>query len=319
MPRKIKLTASAMLLVPVVLYIGLWVWSQSPPGAGDPAWRDLVERNGWVRDIELNDARFHYLEAGEGPPVLLIHGYADSSYTWHKNIGPLAEAGFRVLAVDLPGLGESEIPQGFDFTPEAMARTVLAFLDQKGLDRVHLVGNSMGGNLSLYLAVNHPERVDRIVPTDPACYLPERHKIVTALARNSIAAALIRPLVGPWAYHIGLRRTYHNPDKITPQIYAQKTNAFHRPEYPDTLIRLGGAYFGETFETTSKRFGEIDAPTLLIWGETDRLVNTKYFAERLHRDLPGSQLVVIENSGHLPHQETPEIFNPRVIDFLKGN
>ncbi|MFH1091930.1 MAG: alpha/beta fold hydrolase, partial [Pseudomonadota bacterium] len=312
--KRLLIFVAAVLLL---LYFGVWHMAQYPPGPGDLSWQNLVMDKGWSKFMDMGHYQVHYLEAGRGAPLLLIHGFADSSYSWQRNFEALAEAGFRVLALDLPGLGRSEAPPGFSFTPEAMAAVILEFLDRKNIPRVHLIGNSLGGHLTLFLAVEHSERVNKIVPVDPACYPFDRHRFLGPAARNRALSELAKPLIGPWVFHFTFKRCFYDPGLATEAMISQRSRPFLRPDFKDNLIKLGGAYFSTTFAELSGKYRKITAPTLIVWGDADRMIPAKGFAVRLQKDIPGSRLVIIEKAGHLPHTERPETFNRLVVEFLR--
>lgn len=311
-----------IVLVPVaavVLLYGLgWPLARQSPGPGDSLWQAQIARADWSRHLDLGGYRLHYLDAGQGPPVLLLHGFGDSVYSWRHNIKPLVQAGFRVVALDLPGLGESETPAGFAFTVEAVAAQITAFLDALNVDRVDVVGNSLGGNLALFLARYHPDRIRRIVLTGPACYPSCRHDILSALARSPITAALVEPILAPWNFRLMIRFCYDDPDRVTDDNVSQRCLPLNRPDFRNNLIRLGGSYFSQGFLDLSWSYHRIAIPVLAVWGEHDRIIRTDRNAQRLHQDIPGSRLVIMKQAGHLPHEEQPGGFNRLMLDFLQA-
>ena len=304
------------LLLPLIIYGAMCLLALQSPGPGDTVWQNEVKAKDWAKRADLQSGSMYYLEAGSGVPVLLIHGFADSSYSWHKNIQTLSENGFHVFAIDLPGMGQSIPAAGFKYDPDSLVDSVIEFLDHKNLERVNIIGNSLGGSLALILALRHPARVLKLVPVDPACYRNSRHRLYSTVARNAWAAGFLKPLIGPWIFRVGLWRSYHDQSKVTEALISEKAQVFRRSDWVDNLINLGGSYFSQAFDDSTGQYGSIGAPTLLMWGATDRLIDPAKYAQRLHQDMPGSNLVVIEKAGHLPHQEQPRVFNELVIDFL---
>jgi len=113
----------------------------------------------------------HLDMGGSGPAVLMVHGFADSTYCWHKNVKPLMDEGFRVVLVDQPGLGRSDIPpEGYVFSVAAQASAVLRVADALNLTAFHIVGSSMGGGISLYMSIYHPERIQKAKQQNPWFY-----------------------------------------------------------------------------------------------------------------------------------------------------
>ncbi|MBU2548458.1 MAG: alpha/beta hydrolase [Proteobacteria bacterium] len=309
----------ALAAVAIIIVVGLfaaWRMARTPPGPGDKAWQAMIEKQGWSRWTDPGGYRLHYIEAGQGPPVVLLHGYGDRAYTWHLNIPALVEAGHHVLAWDLPGLGRSETPPGFDFSAEAVLGQLIRFLDIQGLDRVAVVGSSLGGNLALLLAVRHPERVSKVVAVDPAAYPSKRHASYQRLARWPLLVDLLRPFVGKSAIRYGLTRSYHDPSRVDEAGVSERAQVLRRPDFMDNMVKLGANYFSASHRILVPRYPDIQAPVLIVWGDDDRLIPVAGNAERLHRDIPGSKLVLLEKAGHAAHEEQAAAFNRAVIDFL---
>ena len=263
-----KKIAAFIVILLLVLAGGLLLLARQNPGPGDPAWQALLREGGWDRYARMDGYRIHYLDTGlpSGPPLLLIHGYGDSVYAWHRNMIPLIEAGFHVVALDLPGFGSSGTPSGFPFTAEAYVAEIVALLDHLGLERVDLIGNSLGGNLSLFLADRFPGRVRRAVTVDPVVYPSRKHGFLIALARSEWAAALVKPFIGPWVYHLAMRRSFNDPSLVTDVMISQRVQPFNRPDFRDNLIQVGAHYFSDAFLELSKNYGRISRPVLIIWG-----------------------------------------------------
>ena len=113
--------------------------------------------------VLLRGVNVNYVEAGEGPAILLLHGLGTSLVTWSRNIAPLVEAGFKVLALDLPGCGDSDKPKYLSYDPVAGAWLIQQFISALGVERLSLVGNSAGGLIVSLFALSYPEKVDRLV------------------------------------------------------------------------------------------------------------------------------------------------------------
>lgn len=283
---------------------------------GDPAWQAFLDTEARVRSVAVGEHRLRVVEVGEGEPVLLIHGFADSAYAWQRNLGPLAEAGFRAIAYDHPGCGESALPEGFRFGVDALAQLALELLDALGLERAHIVGSSMGGGVVLHLAVHHAGRLRRAVAVAPTCYHAPFRPFVF-LARLWPVLALARALSGPWLVGPVVRSMYADLSLLTPQVLAQYRLAFRRPEYLRACAGMLCDYWNRAFYETARRYGEIRVPLHLIWGQRDRWVPAAAYALRLAADT-GADLTIIPGAGHLVQQAAPDPFNAAVIRFLSG-
>src|SRR5258708_28518278 len=144
---------------------------------------------------------FHY-DVGNGEPVVLLHGYNHHAEAWIRNIGPLAAAGWRVIALDLPGFGRSGVP-AMRYSLPGYAGFLVDFLDTLGVGSAHLVGSSMGGAIALRMAVDHPDRVPTVTGVDAAGFFTSVPWF-WSIAANPVVKTLVRPLLGqrrllPWA------------------------------------------------------------------------------------------------------------------------
>jgi pimeloyl-ACP methyl ester carboxylesterase len=222
--------------------------------------------------------------AGEGPPLLLLHGLAASARWWTRNVPELA-ARYRVRAVDLPAFGAS--PHGAPFDLERIPDQVVALMDELGIERASIVGHSMGGLIAARMAADHPSRVDRLILVDAGFLWFDPgwlHKVTGPIkALRYARPGLVRTLAGD-VLRVG-------PIRLT-----QATLQLVRADWSDVLDR-------------------IVAPTLVVWGEGDTIcppVIGRSIVERL----PGSRLVTIGDCGHNPMWEHPAEFDRLVLDFL---
>lgn len=264
--------------------------------------------------LTFDGHRIHLIERGVGEPVLLIHGFADSAYTWHRNVDALARAGFHVLAYDQPGHGESSLPRGYRFGVDGLARVALGVLDALGVEQAHVVGSSMGGGVALYLAVHHPDRVHRVVAVAPVCYHPPFRPFIF-LARCLPFLALARRLAGPWLVGPVLRSQYADLTLLTPDVLDHYRRCFERSEYVQACAGMVRDYWNRAFYETARRYREIRVPLHLIWGERDTWVPPRHFALRLAADT-GADLTVVGGAGHLVQQARPEPFNCALLRAL---
>jgi len=279
----------------------------------DTEWDALVApyRN-WV---DMDGYRMHYIDMGQGDPVLLVHGFADSTYCWHENLRCLLDAGFRVVLVDLPGLGRSELPPK-DFVPSVLnlGEEILAFADKVGLDTFSLVGGSMGGGISLYLCLNHAERINRVVLVDPASFPQKKKGFLGIISAHGIGNVSVQ-FMGPWSVRMALKEVYFDDDKVDDVLVHEYSRPISKPGYRSYLVRLIQEFDPPDAQKMCERFDTITVPMLIVWGDQDNWVPPE-FGPRLHKLVSGSRLEIIENAGHIPNQELPEVFNPLFVEFL---
>ena len=236
------------------------------------------------RWAKIGPATIAYEVAGSGPPVVLVHGLSGSSRWWRRNIGALTPYR-RVYVVDLIGFGASRARHPFALADAA--GYLIQWLDQLELERVSLVGHSMGGLIAAELAADAPERVNRLVLVDPAVLPVDPHLTTHALS-------LLREL-----------RTIS--PSFLPVLLADTLRAG-----PLTFWRAATALI---LADLRPKLALIRAPTLLIWGEHDALVPLA-LAHQLAQYLRYEELVVIKGAGHVPMWDRPQAFNRALMEFL---
>ena len=260
------------------------------------------------RFVDVEGLRIFAITQGAGRDIVLVHGNPASTYSWRKIITPLATR-YRVHAIDLPGYGFSDKPADGAYTPEWMARHVVGYLDAVGASRAVLVGNSMGGHVASETAILYPQRVAALVLIG-AGGLPGNfgHSLAVRMAAWPVIGPVLRSLPSRRRTRDGLRNAVYDPDTISDA----DVDAYYAP-----LRTAGGttAFVARLQQRVPvervARIRTITAPTLVITGDTDRLVPPA-MARQYHELIPGSELLVLERTGHLPQEERPE----QVVDAV---
>ena len=282
-----------------------------------PPWFDGIQRFP-IKTVLVQGHRLAYLDVGQGPPLILIHGYGGSMWQWEYQQALAAH--FRVITLDVIGSGLSDKPD-LDYRPDVFIESVRAFMDVLGLSTATLVGNSMGAGIAIGMALSHPQRVERLVLIDG---LPDRvrERLVSPLMRRAVDSHLPGWLVrvGNWLVPSAgteriLKEIVYNHALLTPAVLDRSNRNRQRPNLiaPLLSIRDSLPLWEGQFAT---RFHEIGQPTLILWGEQDRL-----FPPQVGRDLqaaiPQSRLMVLAEAGHIPQWEQPQAVNRYLLDFLK--
>jgi pimeloyl-ACP methyl ester carboxylesterase len=270
--------------------------------------------------ITVDGVRLHYLDGGTAPPgappVVLLHGFGASTASWRHTFPALA-AQTRVLVPDLMGFGYSERIARPEYTLRRHADLVARFLQALGLERAILVGNSMGGAVALQMAIRYPACVAALVVVDAAMGGGETRRPPPA-----VAALLFGGPLGPAFiyYTFGnprfLRRAvalgYANPERFTPLVAA----GYQAPlQVRGTAAALVAMTISAMDDDLPEAIPQITAPTLIVWGEEDRLIPVRV-GEELHRLIPHSRLHRLPGCGHLPQEECPAEFHAALLPFL---
>ncbi len=264
------------------------------------------------RDTVVDGVRWRSRETpGRGDPVVYVHGLLASSASW-QDVLASASAGRPAIAVDLPGFGRSDRPWPFDYSVEGAARALVAYLDERGISRAALVGNSLGGAVAMRVAAEHPERVTHLVLAAAASAEAPINWPVAMLRARPIGEAALACARRPFVAY-GLRHwLFADAARVN-------DNAIDDAWVPLTIPGTRRAALA-AIRTDRSRFRGLEARirvrALIVWGAEDRLLPARE-GVRLAARIAGSRLVVLPRSGHLPQREQPEAFSRAVAPFLK--
>lgn len=278
--------------------------------AGDPAYRVTFPRlrSGiQVRVVERGDPA--------APPVLFVPGWGCPVYVYRRNLAPVADAGFRAIAVDLKGHGLSFKPLGSEqYSIEALVDHVEEILDALGLERPALVGHSMGGSLLYHFVSMHPERARALVLLSPV----GMSGVPLMWLYRSLTPSFLRPLfrrVRPRVVvKVALRRVYGRRGSFTDADVDQYWGPTQFPDTSVALLDLLHAYDWSAARTRQLLTAHV--PALGMWGSRDHL-QPRDGLDIYKRLIPGIVLRKVEGAGHIIPEETPDEVNAAVIDFLR--
>jgi len=282
-----------------------------------PDWRETDWRE-HVHQVEIDGRSVNYADIGpresEALPVVFVHGLGGRWQNWLENL-PRAGQDRRALALDLPGFGESEMPEGEISIPN-YGKTVNAFCEALGLGPVAIVGNSMGGFIGAEVAIRFPERADRLVLVS-AAGISIRHlrrqptlatmRIAAALASRTVARAR-DVVVRPRLRHAALSMIVRHPTRLRADVTWELVKSAGRPGFMPAMEALLEYDFTD-------RLRDIGCPTLIVWGDQDMLVPVEDASE-FERHIPDARKVILEDTGHVPMVERPQAFNHCLMEFL---
>lgn len=259
----------------------------------------------------INGYRIRMIDSGSGTPVVFLHGFGASIYSWRKTLPAVSALGYRVIAFDNIGFGFSDKPK-HGYNNAAYERLVVALLDTLRLANAVLVGHSMGGAIAAEVALAHPDRVRGLVIIDGAGY-GVRWPGVLKVTRWPFIGAVATTFRGRRITGRILRSTYADPKKVT----EADVDQYYAP-VPDHAYgrALRGVLREFRFDTLVGRLHDLHTPTLVVWGDADRWIPPRD-GSRLASELPRAAFVFIPRAGHQPAEESPDEVNRVVVDFLK--
>src|SRR5262245_4305659 len=265
-----------------------------------------------AKDASVFGYGIHYLEAGGGDPVILLHGTGGEGARWMPTIKGLA-SNFRIIALDQIGFGQSDKPLT-TYHSGVFAAFLSGFMKVIGVPRASIMGQSMGAAVALHLAVHDPQMVERLVLINGTDY------------RSEPAATRTSP--PDWhARQIANAATLKESREYLEKLYFDHSFITDRLVEQNLILRLRSAYTIESMQRASDRglggltedeVRGIKAPTLLVWGANDK-ISPPANADKLNVAINGSRKVLIDKAGHFPFLEHPERFNQIVREFLKSN
>jgi len=291
---------------------------------GEELWS--VQHGHRMRYLRLDPAA----QAGRRPPVVLIHGFLGSSFSWRFNI-PVLARDRAVYAVDLLGIGYSDRPPAgsVDFSLGAIAERMLVWMREAGISNADVVSTSHGGAVALMMAALNTRRgsglIGRQVLVAPANPFSRAGRFRLWLFNTAFGAAILRRY-GPQVPHRGdqdrvglhhwaLGRMYADSSRITPETSRGYRVPIQMPGTIDYVLAVLRTLRADLDGLVPLLPEAAARPTLLLWGDSDVVVRTAS-AEALAKSMPHARLIVLERAGHLPYEETPEPFNRAVLEFL---
>jgi len=299
MSRKQTLAAALLALA------GLAAFGYARPMSVLEAGGELLLRLRGVasREIEAGGFRLRYLEAGSGPPLVLVHGLASSALAdWGRLVPALGER-HHVYAPDLPGFGRSERPPDAAYSIPMQVEAVRAFMAKAGVPRARVAGVSMGGWIAARLAAEHPELVERLVLVAPAGMRPVESAPIPAEELLPQDQDGVRRLIAVVRHH-----PPPTPGFVLADILALKKRDEWIVRRALESMRLGRDWLDGTL-------GRVRMPVLVVWGRNDALIPAAY-AARLQAELPDARLEIIDDCGHVPMADCPQAFDPVLQGFL---
>ncbi len=259
---------------------------------------------------------YEYYPAGTGledkAPLLLVHGFMGSRTNFYPLIGEL-EGNFPIYALDLLGFGDSSKPADFTYSRNNLAGSLASFIEINIGRPVNLLGHSMGGEISLFLARNHPQLINKLILVDSAAYSSSDNFPGWVVFLEPVSA----PFIDIFLLNRPVMRNFLNRGFVSGDLSEERQKS-----YVDAALKTKARVILALARDNEGGIGgeeiqEIEVPTLIIWGEDDEAVPVE-IGRRLNQDLPDSRLVVIPKTAHLPFEEEKEVVAGEILAFLGG-
>jgi pimeloyl-ACP methyl ester carboxylesterase len=255
------------------------------------------------------------VEQGEGEPVILIHGFLYHTVMWKQNIDALAKK-FKVYAIDLWGWGFSERLKETEYSFGRYSRQVIGFMDALKIPKASLVGQSMGGGISVYTAAHFPDRVARLVLVDPAV-IPYPMTTVGRIYQLPYVGEFLNAIPGDALMKNNLKSVwFYDPKKVTDEYAEEVLRPMTVKGSNSGMMYILRNVLKEPYvQNEAEKLAQYNKPILIVHGREDKAVPLDR-SQALNTLWKGSRLVIFDQAGHTPHEEYPEKFNQLALAFL---
>jgi pimeloyl-ACP methyl ester carboxylesterase len=278
------------------------------------------------RETVVNGVRLHYVEAGTGPLVLLLHGFPEFWYSWRWQIPVLAAAGFHVLAPDLRGYNRSQKPVGIQsYRMEVLTEDIAGLIRRAGADKGVVVGHDWGGGIAWSLAMRYPQLLGKLIILNaphPATFLRElrtwrqlRKSLYIFFFQLPLVPELLLLAGNYYFFDRAFRCDPVRPDTFTEQDIARYKEALDRAGALTAALHYYRAAFRQYWRKHPTSFPPIDVPTLLIWGEQDRYLDIR-LTHGIDQWVPRLRIERLAQASHWVQSDAWEAVNRLMIDFL---
>lgn len=261
----------------------------------------------------------HFRRYGSGRPIVALHGFGATSYTWRHMLAPLSAA-HDVWTVDLRGHGKSERPAAAHYALKDYADQVFECIVQNDLKDLTLIGHSMGGGVALLVAMRllrEGRRLHSLILINSISY-PQTIPFFMRLLRTPLIGILILRLIpAKLIMRAGLKASYYDASKITEDAVREYATNLRDKAGRNMLVQTARQIIPDDIDSLTREYKDINVPTLILWGREDALVPLSH-AERLARDIPDSRLEIVDSCAHIPQEEMPAIAVGHITTFLSN-
>jgi haloalkane dehalogenase len=257
-----------------------------------------------TKTVQVDGLRLAYRELGDGPPVLLLHGWPTSSFLWREVMRPIARAN-RVVALDLPGFGGSDKPLGIRYSFDFFGRALDLFLTHLDIDQLGLAVHDLGGPVGLHWALDRTGRVTKLTLLNTLVY-PEFPEAVKEFVRACAAPELREKITSPSGLESIMRDGLADPAKLSAEVLAAVQEPFRTPEARHALADAGIGLSRKGFVQIARKLSTLRIPVRVVYGARDRVLpDVAETMARVKIDLPQADVTILPNCGHFLQEEAP--------------
>lgn len=271
-----------------------------------------------LETVEAAGLELAYRELGEGPPVLLLHGWPTSSYLWRDVMPPIAEAGRRAIALDLPGFGGSSKPPGAAYDFGLYDRTLDGFLERLGVDATAVVVHDLGGPIGLHWALHRPERLTELALLNTIVY-PELSEMVEQFMKACSTPGMREQLTSPEGLEVVMKMGLADESRLTPESLAAVRDPFGTDAERRSLADAGIGLEIAGLEEITRLLPEVvrEVPVRIVYGEQDRILpDVGDTMARVKRNVPHAEVTALADCGHFLQEEAGPRVGGLLADFL---
>jgi pimeloyl-ACP methyl ester carboxylesterase len=259
-------------------------------------------------------------EQGEGPPLLLIHGFGTNTYTW-RHVAPELARDHHVIAVDLKGFGQSDKPFDERYSAADQAELLAQLIEERDLRDITLVGHSFGGGVALLLAMESDPRlngrISRLVLLDTIAY-PQKMPVFFKMLNMPVMSQVgVRMAPSSWQIEVALKIAYYDDSKIDPAEVEAYAAPMQTAAGKHAIIYSARQILPADVDQVAARYSSITLPTLILWCDHDRIVPLEV-GIKLRRAMPNATLRLVSECGHMPQEEQPAATIGLIRGFLNG-
>ena len=268
--------------------------------------------------LDLDGLRLHYVAAGDGDPVVLLHGWPTSSFLW-RNVMPEIAKGNRVIALDLPGFGLSDKPLDVSYSFRYFDRVLNDAFDALEIENTSLAVHDLGGPVGLYWACQHPERLQRLALLNTLVY-PEVSWAVVLFVAACRLPGIRSYISSPAGLRFAMRFGVTDRSCLSDEALANVQAPFASRHARRALLKAGQNLSPKGFREIAEKLPSLDVPVRVIYGERDRILpDVAKTMRRVQRDLPQTQVTALPDCGHFLQEERPEDIGRLLAEFFSGD